>query len=153
MAPAAAQPDVMPLLKFRMDNVVCIEQPASLSPSTIIRVGNQFWLRTDIGMEGFLAIALNGGYRVYHHVENIEAGARGLLPATPTDTFSGVLPVNQSLLSGPYNAAAAPLGIPAGFDSGTYRVTTHIHTRPPFPPGAATVFSAVNDGLIIQIIP
>ncbi len=153
--PGVAQPDAMPFLKFRLDDVTAIESlagPVPLGPSTIIPSGNTFFLRTDLGMEGVLAPVIPGGYEVFHHIQNIETGAVATLPPTAGDTFAGVLPESASLLSGPYTAGVAPLVIPPGFDTGTYRITSHVHPVAPFPASAGTVINAFHDGLIIQIV-
>ena len=72
--PGQAQPDVMPFLRFRLDDVVVLEN--GLSPSTVIEQGTPFTLRLDLGFDGTLAPLLTGqAFSVFHHITNLETNA------------------------------------------------------------------------------
>lgn len=139
-----AQPDLMPLLRFRFDGVVCLE--AGLGPATVIRTGTPFTLRQDLGFEGQLAGLVTGqAFSVFHHIEEVQTGTRQhvaggnfVVPAPPA---SNHITVTSPPIS---------LPIPAGFASGTYRILTHVHANNP---AVAPIVAAFHDGLMLMITP
>jgi hypothetical protein len=132
--PGQAEPDVLPYLKFKLDNVVALSPPPN--PTTIVQAGQPVQLQVDLGVEGFWAGLLIGeSFTVVHHTEREEDGARSTLPGgaftvpTPPDTAS------FSVTTGPFSTGNAGSGanfeVPAGFDAGTFEILTHIHFQDP----------------------
>ncbi|MBI1880745.1 MAG: hypothetical protein HYR94_21420 [Chloroflexi bacterium] len=87
---------------------------------------------------------------IVHHVENIETGTRQTLGGGTVAVPNP--PTSFSTTAGPFTTAntggAANLVIPAGFDSGTFRILTHIHHTNP---AKAGVVAAFHDGLILMV--
>lgn len=124
------EPDHLPFLKFRMDNVVALSPIPN--PTTVVQAGQNVGLRLDLGIDGFWAGLLIGeSFDVFHHSERVEDGDRKTLPGGrftvpgPPDTS------NFSVTTGPHTTgnagSGAQLEVPAGFDAGTFRILTHIH--------------------------
>jgi len=149
--PGIAQPDFLPALKFRLDNIEVLET-GGFGPSSIVTAPNPFTLRMDLGFDGPLTLLLFGlVLTAEHHAQHIESGAVFALPVA-----GGIVVIPPALApashltisSGPYATVvgvAAP-GVPLG--TGTYRITTHIHPPPPI----AGIVSAFYDGLIVQVV-
>jgi hypothetical protein len=146
-------------MEVKMDDVFASEP--GLPASTVITAGNRVTFSTKISVSGALTGTLhNDTFSVFHHVENLETGARSTLaggsisvPAPVLDPATGQLTVNIAYTSPQYTTGAASSGaqleIPAGFDAGTFRVLTHIHAddlaiRP--------VVAAFHDGLVVEVI-
>ncbi|HXV43618.1 MAG TPA: hypothetical protein VEC96_11195 [Anaerolineae bacterium] len=150
-----AQPDQLPEHKFRMDGVTVFDFPVPQSgPTTIITAGDSFTLRTEVGFDGNLDGMLAGQtFSVFHHVQNIETAATSILagggfavPAVASDR------AHITVVSGPFNTSdtggGGQLEIPATFDAGTFRITTHVHAdAAPVKPLVAALF----DGTILMV--
>ena len=165
----SAQPDAMPFLKFELEGVQCNEAGAFvLGPSNVISRGNSFTLKTELSFDGGLVPLLVGPpgaeFNVSHHVQNIETGATFQLPVLPAPTGFTVgvsnppnslaaNPGHITVTSGPYTTGAAGSGanlaIPAGQDSGTFRITTHVHAKAA---GIKPIVAAYSDGLVIEVV-
>jgi len=150
-APGQAQPDVMPFLKMRLDDVVVLE--GGLSPSTVITAPATLTLRLDVGFEGMLAGLLTGQpFSVVHHIERIEDGNRINLPGgnfvVPAPPASSHILVNSGVITTGASGSGANLEIAPGFASGTFRVLTHVHADNP---AVRPIVAAFHDGLVIQV--
>ena len=150
--PAAgqAQPDAMPLLRMRLDDVVVLEP--GLGSSSVVTAGTPVSIRLDVGFDGMLAGLVSGQeLNVFHHIQNVETGTNttingGSFIVPPPAASSHIVHT-----SGPYaTGGGTDFEIPAGFDSGTYRILTHIH---PDNASVASIISAFHDGLVVQVIP
>lgn len=151
--PAAgqAQPDAMPLLRMRMDDVVVLEP--GLGSTSIVEVGTPVSIRLDCGFDGMLAGLVSGQtMNVFHHVQNVETGANSTLNGGNFIVPSPATASHITHTSGPYTTGGpgSDFEIPGGFASGTFRILTHIH---PDSASVASVISAFHDGLVIQVIP
>lgn len=147
--PGTAQPDIAPFLQFKLTDVTTSE--SGLPPTTVFPAGTRFTIKVDLGVTGFLAGLLVGDVlEVTHHVSTIETGATKTLAGgtvtvpSPSTSFSHV--------SGPFTTAdtggAADLVIPAGFESGTFRILTHMHHTNPARRG---IVAAFQDDLIVEV--
>ena len=136
-----AQPDVMPFLRFRLDDVVVLEN--GLSPSAVIEEGTPFTLRVDVGFDGLLAPLVTGqAFSVFHHITNIETNA------TQTEAGGAFVPTAANLTHITAQSGPISLAIPAGFEAGTFRILTHVHAD-----NAAVrpIVAAFHDGLVVMI--
>jgi hypothetical protein len=131
--PGTAEPDIPGVLTFRLDNVTVLSPPPN--PTAIVQAGQELKLKVDLGFDGhplFLNCLMAGKqYSVFHHLEREEDGARTTLSG---GTFTVPAPSaisNFSVETGPYTSGGPGSGtqfeVPAGFDAGTFEVTTHIH--------------------------
>jgi len=152
--PGQAQPDAMPLLRFRLDAVVCVE-PAGLGPSSVITAGNTFTLRTELGFDGlFVGLLAGQQFVVRHHVQRIEDGLVKTLPlAGGQFTVPGTGAAHIPVIAGPYttgpNGSGADLEIPPPPQAGgTYRVTTHVHA---LNVAVRPIVAAFHDGPIVMV--
>ena len=124
------EPDELPFLKFRLDNVVALS-PAP-NPTTVVQAGQPVELRVDLGIDGFWAGLLIGeNFNVFHHSERVEDGDRKAL-AGGTFTVPGAPDTASfSVTTGPFTTgnagSGAVLEVPAGFSAGTFRILSHIH--------------------------
>jgi hypothetical protein len=146
--PGQAQPDVMPFLRFRLDNCVCLEP--GLSPASVIPAGTSFQLRLDLGFDGTFAPLLIGQtFDVFHHLECIETGAHATVPgggiAVTLANLNHTTVTSPPIATGP----GSNLPIPAGFDAGTYRILTHVHAANP---AVRPIVSAFYDGVVIEVV-
>lgn len=155
---AQGQP-VIPEHTTRMDGVTCFESPAgALGPTNIMPAGNSFSLVTELGFDGTLdAVLMGKTFTIRHHWQNIETGAVGILPVAggtfTVGTTAGATDLRHiRIAAGPYTTAdsggAADLVIPAPNDTGSFRITTHVH---PEEVGMKKAWFAFNDGLIVVV--
>lgn len=150
-----AQPDQLPAHKFRMDGVTVFDFPVPQSgPTTIITAGDSFTLRTEVGFDGNLDGMLFGqAFSVVHHVQNIENGATSVLAGGNfVVPAAAAARAHITVVSGPFTTSdtgdGGDLEIPATFDAGTFRVTTHVHAdAAPIKPLVAALF----DGTILMV--
>jgi len=146
--PGQAQPDVMPFLRMRMDNVVILEP--GLSPTSIVSSGTDVQLRVEVGFDGILAPLLVGQtFNVFHHVTNIESGATSVLNGgsfVVTGANLSHAAVNSSLYS--TSGAAADFPTPAGSAAGTFRILTHVHAASA---AVEPIVTAFFDGTILMV--
>ncbi len=149
--PGQGQPDLLPFLKFRLDDVIVLEN--GISPSTIVTAPTTLQLRLDVGFDGqFAALLHNQRFSVFHHLERVEDGFRKTLPGgsfvvpVPGGASHITITSNNYSTGGP--GSGADFEIPAGFDSGTFRILTHVHADDP---NIRQIVSAFHDGLILQI--
>jgi hypothetical protein len=152
--PGQAQPDLMPVIKLRMDDVECVETPGSLDPSTIVTSGGNFWLVTDIGAEGMFWPIFNMlTYEVHHTAERIDsAGAPVVLPGGPP--FLGAFPAAPGIMR--HQSPAITTGPPASapdLAEGTYRIFTTVRLVAPSPAGLFSLIGGFFQGPVIQVIP
>lgn len=146
-----AQPDAMPIIKLRFDEVICIETPGALSPSTVITSGAAFWLRTDIGAEGgFWPIFNLFTWDIRHFAEDIVNGGPAIaLP--PLLGVAGAFPPPPgiwSIVAGPLATGAAGV-----LPQGTYRILTNVRLNAAMPPPLRSLIGGSNDGLLVEVIP
>lgn len=144
-----AQPDMMPALRFRFDNIVILEP--GLSPSSVVPAGTPVTLRMDLGFDGLLAPLLDGdSFSVFNHIQNIETGANTTLPGGGFVVPAGPAKAHITVSSGPYTTGGpgSDFAIPAGFTSGTFRILTHVHANAP---GITPIVAAFNDGLVLMV--
>ena len=141
-----------------MDGVQCVESPGGIGPTNIMPAGSSFSLLTELGFDGTMDGVLNGkDFTIRHHWQNIETGAVGILPLAGGIFTIGVTPGATDrrhirIATGPYTTAntggVADLVIPANFDTGSFRITTHVH------PNDAAIkkdWFAFQDGHIIVV--
>jgi hypothetical protein len=146
-----AQPDFLPALRFRFDDIQVLEAGAiPFGPNNIVTAPNPFTIRMDVGFDGPLTLLLFGlSLTAEHHVQLIETGAVFVLPGGSV-TIPAALAVasHLTITSGPFATVVGPAapGVPLG--TGTYRITTHIH--PPAP--IAGIVAAFQDGLIVEVV-
>ena len=146
-----AQPEVMPFLRFRLDNCICLEN--GLSSADVIDAPTPLVLRVDVGFDGTLRALLKGQkFSVFHHTERVEDGARKTLPGGSfvvpgPATADHITAVSPTITTGAAGSGAA-LEIAPGFDAGTFRVLTHIHAEDP---DIKPIVSAFHDGLVIEV--
>ena len=164
-AERSAQPDAMPFLKFSLDQVDCRELGPGLvlGPTNVIQNGNNFELRTELSFDGALVPLLVGPpgaqFNIFHHVENIEDGARFPLPQSPAPigftvgVGTAANPAHITVTSGPYttgpSGSGANLEIPAGSAAGSFRITTHVHA---VAAGIRPIVAAINDSLLVEVV-
>jgi len=155
--PGTGQPDQLPEHRTRMDGVDCVEAPVGLGPTNILPAGSSFSLITELGFDGTLDGALTTHtFTIRHHFQNIETGAVGILPlAGGTFVVGAGVALDRAHIrapAGPYTTAdtggPADFVIPANFDTGTFRITTHVHPNNPALKGN---WFAFHDGLIMVV--
>jgi len=151
-APGQAQPDVMPLLKMRLDDVVVLE--SGIGPSTVITNGTPLQLRLDIGFDGTFAGLLTGqAFSVFHHIECVEDGVRSTLAGgtfvVPAPPGSAHILVTSPLYTTGAAGSGANFAIPAGFSAGTFRILSHVHANNL---AVRPIAGAFHDNLVIQVI-
>jgi hypothetical protein len=145
MAITQAQPDAMPILKLRLDEVVPVETPGSLSPSTVVSGGGAFWLRTEIGAEGMLWPIFNlMTWDVEHLAEDIVAGGPAVALA-PLVGLVGAFPAPPGI----WSITAGPYVLPAS----TYRIFTKIRLNAAMPPLLRAQIGGGADGILLEVIP
>jgi hypothetical protein len=152
---AQAQPDAMPICKLRFDEVVCIETPGALSPSTVIRSGQNFWLRTDIGGEGPFGPPVFNllHWDVFHFAEDIVHGGSVALPGVVTvdRNVLGAFPPEPgiwSIVSGPYTT-----GPGNQLPDGSYRILTSLRLEANENPILRSRIGGSHQLLIVEVIP
>ncbi len=148
--PGTAEPNQLPFLRYRLDNVVALSPLPN--PTTVVQAGQPVGLRLDMGVDGLWAGFVAGEqYRIVHHCERIEDGVRKTLsggihnaPAAPPAL------TNFTVTTGPYSTANEPavadLTIPVGQDSATWRILTHIHF---LDPAKEPIVAAFNEMVIM----
>jgi hypothetical protein len=149
--PGQSQPDLMPVIKLRMDDVECVEQPGSLDPSNIVTSGNTFWLRTDIGGEGmFMPFLSMLTYEVHHTAERIDAAGPPILLPTG-GSFIPNLPAPPGIFR--HTSPPITTGAAATLPDGTYRIFTSLRLVAPSPPALFSLIGGFYQGPILQVIP
>jgi len=154
-APGIGQPNITPPSPFPLTfNISEVTATApGLPPTTIFAAGVNATLSTTLEINGtalltpILAAAINGaGLSIFHHLENLETGAMSTIAGgTLAPAAFGAAPgTTVTVTSPPFT-----LAIPAGFDAGTYRVLTHVHTGGLIA-GAVTAF---HDALVLMVVP
>jgi len=152
-APGIGQPQLPGILEVNLTDVVATEA-GGLAPSVVLPAGNTFTLTTSFSITGALVGLLVGDtFNVVHHVTNIETGTTTSLGggsfAVPAP-LGGV--ANIAHVSGPFTTAdtggIADLVIPAGFDSGTFRILTHAHAAAA---AIAPIVAAFQDDTIMMV--
>jgi hypothetical protein len=108
-APGVAQPDAMPFLKFRLDDVE-VKETDGWAPSTILNDGKDFQFTVKLGVEGNLAALLIGDkYKIEHHCQQLDGPGQETLDGGNFTVPDPPDPVEES--SGPYTAGAdLPVG-------------------------------------------
>jgi hypothetical protein len=146
MAGPQAQPDAMPILKLRFDEVVVVETPGSLSPSNVVSAGGQFWLRIEIGAEGMLWPVFNlMNWNIQHFATDLTAGgAAAPLPGAPV-VLGGAFPFPP----GVWSILTGPFALPQG----NYRILTRIRLDPAMPMPLRTQIGGSSDDLLLEVIP
>ncbi len=147
-----AQPEVMPFLRFRLDDCICLEN--GLSSAEVIDAPNSLVLRLDLGFDGSLrALLKDKRFTVFHHVERVEDGVRRTLQGGSFVVPGPSTADHITVASRSYTTGAAGSGadfeIAPGFDAGTFRILTHVHADDP---DIRPIVSAFHDGLTIEIV-
>ena len=149
---------LLPEHTTRMDGVTCFESPGTLGPTNIMPAGSSFSLVTELGFDGTMdGVLIGKAFTIRHHWQNIETGATGILPLAggtfTVGTTAGATDRRHIRISiGPYTTAdtgnPADLVIPSTFDTGSFRITTHVH------PNEAAMkkdWFAFDDGLVVVV--
>ena len=151
MSAGKAQPEVMPFIRFRLDNCVCLEN--GLSAAEVIDTPNPLVLRLDVGFDGSLRALLKGQrFTVFHHTERVEDGVRKTLEGGSFIVPGPSTADHITVASRPFSTGAAGSGadleIAPGFDAGTFRILTHVHANDR---DIKPIVSAFHDGLVIEV--
>jgi hypothetical protein len=147
--PGVGEPNIPGTLVFSMNNVVPLSPPPN--PTSIVQAGQPVELRVELGIDGGLTgLLLGESYQVFHHVERVEDGDRKTLAGgTFTVPSSAAAAASFNEVTGPYttsDSGAADFEVPAGFDSGTFRILTHIHF---VDPGKEPIVTAFHDMILM----
>ncbi len=154
--PGQAQPDFPAILVFSMEDVRANKPgfEAIIPPATVLTRGDTVVLTSSFGFTGILTALLTGDvFDVFHHVENLETGARTNLAGgaftVPPPAAAGVIPYTSPTYTTGDTASGADFEIPAGFEAGTFRILTHAHAQNPL---VRPVVAAFHDGLVIEVV-
>jgi len=145
-----AQPEVMPFLRFRLDDCICLEN--GLSSAEVIDAPTPLVLRIDVGFDGSLRALLKGQrFTVFHHTERVEDGVRKTLQGgsfvVPGPSTADHITTSRSFSTG-ISGSGADFEIAPGYDAGTFRILTHIHADDQ---DIKSIVSAFHDGLVVEI--